>query len=588
MAGDNTVDIVFQAEDNASATFSKVNNELAGVQAKAAESNAAWRKEAGLSSDMTVNWTKLTRESAQAQEFMSGKVGKTAADFGPATAAMREASVATKGVGEASQSSGGFMESFAGRLVGVTAAFEVLRYAAEAVKYVVTESMDLESAEVRFKSLAGNTDAATTAFEGLGKASDDTNMSVADLAKTSDTLLEAGVKMEDIPATITRMGQAAKVSNIDLQESANALLRASRGEVGARDITTATRLAGDETGRLQAQYKDISVTIPNIAKEMERTQQATARTRQDADRLATRTTQDANLVAARSITDLDKLITRATSDLDKLTGAQSSFGEAHGGEATFNKFRGLSGGTEGPSARANAELTKELREGTAQIGKEEGVDAMALVRSGEIKMNEVIQAYGRSHAEEETKAARGREDANLGASRGREDVDTKAARGREDAGTAISRENADLKANLELRREREKMQLATDVTNELQGITDSPVWAAVNLQRNYQAHKDTVKGQAETAAHVAQREASHVGSAARSAADIDANSAGTVVLPWSSSGAAAPRARDSVDDWLARPQASAGKASNADLIPHLAEVAKNTRDLHDLMSKVFA
>jgi hypothetical protein len=260
-------------------------------------------------------------------------------------------------------------------------------------------------------------------------------MSVADLVKTSTTLLEAGVKMEDIPKTITRMGEAARFANIELEESANALLRASRGEVGARDITTATRLSGDESGRLQATYKDISVTIPNMAKEMERTQRATERTRQDADRLATRTTQDTNLIATRSTADLDKMITRATSDLDKLTGAQSSFSEAHGGDATFNAFRGISGGKQGPSARANAELMKELREGTAQISKEEGIDAMALVRSGEIKINEVIQAYGRAHEALETKASRGREDTNLGAARGREDVDTKEARGREDAGT---------------------------------------------------------------------------------------------------------------------------------------------------------
>jgi hypothetical protein len=548
---------------------------------------AKLRSEVAQASNMTVNWSKLTRESANAQEFMAGKVGKTAADFKPATAAMREASVATKGVGLDAESTGGRLEQFAGRLVGVTAAFEVLRYAAEAVKYVITESMELESTEVRFKSLAGNTDASSKAFEGLKQAADDTNMSVADLAKSSDTLLEAGVKMADIPETITRMGQASKVANVDLQESANALLRASRGEVGARDITTATRLAGDETGRLQAQYKDISVTIPNIAKEMERTQRATERTRQDSDRLATRTTQDVNLVATRSTADLDRLITRATSDLDKLLGAQSSFGEAHGGEATFNAFRGVGGGKQGPSARANAELMKELREGTAQIGKEEGVDAMALVRSGEIKMGEVIQAYGRAHEAEETAASRGREDKDLGAARGREDIDTKAARGREDVGTAMSRENEDLRANLELRKEREKLQLADDVRNELEGISDSPVWAAVTLQRNYQVYKHTARGQLDTKAHEVQREASHVGDAARSAADIDAGSAGTVVLPWSTNPVQRPA--DSVDKWLATPpQASAGNANSSALIPHLQAVVKATDDLHGFLRTVFA
>ena len=44
----------------------------------------------------TVNRTQLAKEHAAAQEFMAGKVGKTAANFKAATAEQRAASVATQ------------------------------------------------------------------------------------------------------------------------------------------------------------------------------------------------------------------------------------------------------------------------------------------------------------------------------------------------------------------------------------------------------------------------------------------------------------------------------------------------------------
>jgi hypothetical protein len=510
---ENVVKIEIQADDSsATSAFSRLNSEVSNLggagMGKAQSAMSEWRKETGLSEQATMG---ASREMAN----LSTRVGKTAADFRPATAEMRAASVATKEVGEAASSSGGFMESFAGRLVGVGAAFEVLRLGAEAIKYVITESMDLESTEVRFKSLAGNTQEAATAFEGLKQAADDTQTPVAELGKASITLSEAGVKMKDIPETITQMGKAAKFTNEDLEATANALLRTSRGEVGPRDIATATRLAGDETGRLQDMYKDISITIPNIAKGMEQTQRATERTRQDADRLATRATQAANLA-----------VTRGQHDRDLKLSAETSFGEAHGGADIFKAFQtggtvsSLEGMHGGGQAAIQAVMT-QLREGVAQIGKEQGVDAMQLVREGVIGNDEVLAAGGRSREARETASARGREDTDLSA-----------AYGREDAGTAESRKNQDERTALEFRKEKERLQLVREVRLELMGDPDSEI-SKIDTQRKYGAWQATAEGQLDKAKYGVQKDASHVGSDYQYGADIDANAAGFETFPWS-------------------------------------------------------
>ena len=571
--------------------------------AKSTESNAAWRKEAGLSSDMTVNWTKVTRESAQAQEFMSGKVGKTAADFKPATAAMREASVATKDVGLDAKRTGGFMEGFAGRLIGVTAAFKVLRYAAEAVKYVIGSSMDLESADVRFKSLAGNTQAATTAFAGMSQVADDTTTSVVELSKAGITLLEAGVPMEKINDELEVMAKDAHIAGENLQEVANIQLRLSRGEVGARDLAAISRLTGDETGRLQAQYKDISVTIPLIAKEMERVQRATERARADTDLIAERTRQDADLWAARDMQDRNLQASRTRQDSDLRLSAQTSFIEKHGdakgiaeafqrasgqGQAPYIAVPGMEG-VSGGGQKQESILWKQLQEGVKQIGKEEELSSgemAGLVQKGFFSNDELMAASGRRRAATETGEDRARSDKDTGQERERADTNTEAGRTKADKATDMQIENEGLRGNLELRKEREKQQLIDDARNQLAGTSDTPVWDAVQRDRNYHAYQQTTQGMADKAGYEVQKAASHVGTDINSAWDLDARSAGTVELPWSKSGGAASKAPP-VKLPGDNPQASSGSANNQEIIAHLRELIAANKDINQTMVKVF-
>lgn len=138
MAGDNVVKIVFEADaSQATAGFAKIESELRAVQT----ASSAFSKGAGAAATSTVNWTQLTKDHASALEFMRGKVGKTAADFKPATAEMRaasvatrDASVATREVGEASEGAGTGVRSLASQVVTLGLAYEGARLVIHAVK----------------------------------------------------------------------------------------------------------------------------------------------------------------------------------------------------------------------------------------------------------------------------------------------------------------------------------------------------------------------------------------------------------------------------------------------------------------------
>jgi hypothetical protein len=171
-------------------------------------------------------------------------------------------------------------------------------------------------------------------------------------------------------------------------------------------------------------------------------------------------------------------------------------------------------------------------------------------------------------------------------------VDTKAGRGREDAATAMSRENEDLKTNLELRKEREKMQLLDDARNQLAGTGDSPVWDADQRDTRYQAYKRTVQGGLDTKAHEAQSTASHTGEAFRSASDIDARAAGYVEFPWSSKpgspDASAPA--QTTPDLPNSPQASSGQAGhvgNKETLDHLRELIAANKEINQTLERIF-
>jgi hypothetical protein len=369
---DGVVNIIFQADSSSTTkAFATLNSEMAGA------------------SGSTVNWTKLTKESAQAQEFMRGTVGKTAADFKAATAAQREASVAT---GEASQSMG----KLAGQVGLAYLAYRALHAAVDAVKYVVTESASLETASVRFSNLAGNTKEATAAFEGLKAVAKETNINITELAPAATTMLEAGIPLAKIDETMVSIGNKANVAGSSVAELSDIYLRLeSKGDISGRQLAMLSKVTGDQTGSLSAMYKDMTITIPLIAKEMERVQRATERTRQDSERLLN--TQNAFL---------EKHGAQA--------GIEAAFKAQSGqGMAPYVKVAGMEnvGGMGQGAVKAD---WKYLQEGMKQLGAEEHISAQAmqgLVQSGAIGMDEVRDAAKRAHEQQDITRQRANQDA---------------------------------------------------------------------------------------------------------------------------------------------------------------------------------
>lgn len=295
-AGDAQVNIVFTADTSQmTSAFAKLNGELSSVSSGGATSSmAAWRKETGLTEQATIG-------ANRTMATFGGTVGKTATDFKPATAEMRAASIATGEMGAKAEAAGGSMGKMVIQAGLLYAGYRLLREAGEAVKYVVTQSMSLETAEVRFKNLAGNTDEAREAFEGLKTVAKETNTNIVELAPAANTLLEAGVPMNKLDEAMRGVADRARVAGSTVAEMSEIVLRANtRGEVSGRELAMIAKVTGDETGRLAAEYQDMSITIPQMVKDMERFQRATEQARQDADRMASRQTQDANLAASRN------------------------------------------------------------------------------------------------------------------------------------------------------------------------------------------------------------------------------------------------------------------------------------------------
>jgi hypothetical protein len=532
---DGQVNIVFNADTSQmTQAFAKVNSELASSSGGATSAIAGLRQEGTKAATSTVNWTQVAKDHAAAQEFMAGKVGKTAADFKAATAEQRAASVATREATTAGESFGSLsFGSLVGRLTGVSAAFELVRLAAEGVKFAVGSSMELESADVRFKSLAGNTQAATKTFEGMKDVADDTQTNVVELSKAGITLLEAGVPMDKINEKLEVMGKQARIAGENVQDVANVQLRLSRGEVSARDLSTISRVTGDETGKLQAQYKDISVTIPLIAKEMERTQRATERTRQDHDKIAVRLEQDNDLLATQKMHDRDLADSRSRQDLDRSESRSEQYrdvqerrtiedwqgrlaeGQTARGGPIGPRFPGGFTPDEGPIQQETYSKFGKggyVIEGSFERKQREEANRVGFAKEDRAREDRNIDEK-RVREDRDQKADRSREDADTREERARAVVNLAAGRGRADSGTELQRANEDERNALELRKEREKAQLIEDARNQLAGESDTPVWDAVQRENNYQAYQRTAQGQADAAGYQATKLAQNAGSA---------------------------------------------------------------------------
>lgn len=237
-----------------------------------------------------------------------------------------------------------------------------------------------------------------------------------------------------------------------------------------------------------------------------------------------------------------------------------------------------------------------LQQGVDQISKEEGINVMGMLRSGEIKMGEVLQAAGRARQEKET-------DVN----RVREDKDTKAAYGREDVGTTMGRANQDARIDQELRKEFLKKDLIERAQKGL--IGGSP-----DIDKQYANYAGTQEAAQQRGALEFKTAAQDSGDSLRAFSDaIDAavlslTGYDAALHPVKGAQLAEPYAPSGKPggpktDWSTYfpgqglPEDSAGKSSNIALAPHLKALetlvertddsVSELRGLHALLSKTF-
>ena len=399
---DNLVKVVFEADTSQlKQAFASVNGEVSNVSAM-----AAWRKETGLSEQATIGATTGLTNFRTA-------IGKTAADFKPATEEMRKASVATEETGRN-------VEGLGIKITFLYMGYRLLREAMQAVKYALTESAQFEETAVRFKNLAGNTEAATKAFDGLSAVAKETAINVVELSAGATEMLEAGVKMKDIPDVMRSIGKEANITGHAVSEFTDIYLRAAtRGEVSGRQLAMISEITGDQTHKLADEYQDMTITLPLLATQAERLAKAAERTRADTERT----------------------LSAHNAFIDK-TGAGAPLFDA------FQKAGGLGGSTMVPYVKVPGmenvqgqgqaqvrEVWKELQTGMKQIAKEEHIS------SQQVSENVRVGAGGF-----------GKEDLMSAAQRSREATEIAKQRQREDYQTAIT-----------VRKEQEKLDLAAKV-----------------------------------------------------------------------------------------------------------------------------
>jgi hypothetical protein len=377
-AGDNLVNITFAAEDEASATFAKVQSELAAVQSKAAQSNAAWRAETGLSAQATIGANKPMAE-------LRAHAGKTAADFKPATQAMRDASVAVEDLGKKGTSG---MGEFRGSMRALRMdIFEVVALLGVMVK-AVDEAGKAEAAQ-RHARDQGISNVSIIKLEGAARQE---NFDPAEYDNAAVSLKVAGVAAKNLDTDVTQLGIASRVSGVPLKEliaTAASMTEefASGGVPTMTQMNTLTLASSGATQGLTDEYRELAKTLKYTEEEWKVQEQAQARSH--------------------------KKMEEQTSAIDSFAGktgiaAQAFKAFSHGGGSISGAGIGMAGGV----------LSKQFSEGLAQLSNETGIGTQQIknyMTAGKIGYEDLISASGRykAHQQEEIEFTQKQRDEKL-------------------------------------------------------------------------------------------------------------------------------------------------------------------------------
>jgi hypothetical protein len=396
---DALVNVVFQADTSQmTAAFAKVNSELSSVASSGGTSAmSAWRKETGLAEQATidVNRRLLT---------LGGTVGKTAADFKPATAAMRQASVAggeLSGATERATSSfDGMVNRMATRLLIFGAISEALRGIGAAAK----ESMSFETAQVQFANLSNNRGTVGQDWSKLRSISTQTSIPTPELAKASLDLQKSGESSHDAGAELVNLAKYADISGQSV-ESLAAKMGKLKWEHGTiEDAAELAQLTGDSGKAVSDEivsYRERGFVLDHAVEAQKEI------TRQSA-------------LTAEQQQIIDEHINRAAAATDRQRSAVLSVGEAiksvqKQGYAQFMAQASggggaVAGGTD-PISKLAKPVSAELQTGLHQVMAETGVDVTKIGLKAEEVSSILFAGAQRYHAEASREREQAQQDA---------------------------------------------------------------------------------------------------------------------------------------------------------------------------------
>ena len=376
MADDNTVKIDFVADTSSmTSAFSQVNSELAASQAKGSESMAAWRKETGLAAQPVID---LNRQMVQLRDH----AGKTAADFKPATAEMRAASVAAEDLGKKGASSiGAFRGTMRALRFDIFEVVAVLGIMAKAM-----EEAAKSEASQRHAGQQGISNVSVIKLEGAARAE---NFEPHQYDDAAISLKVAGMAEGDLTENVKQLGIASRITGEPFEklvETAAAMTEEleTGGIPSLSQMTTLTVASSGATQELTDEYRELERTL-KLTEQAWRVQEE---------------------VQARSHKQTEENTSVVNTMAEKMGVTQKVFAEFQGNTLIGGQSLSTTGTGNFAEGRQGKAVLDEYKEGYKQIQTEQGYTRMQMdqyIKAGTIGYQDLIsgsQRY-RAHQQEE-------------------------------------------------------------------------------------------------------------------------------------------------------------------------------------------
>jgi hypothetical protein len=245
--------------DSGSKVYDKIGYSVESV----AKASAEWRKESGMSEKATISLGKGFVD-------LRGIVGKTAADFKPATEEMRKASLGLNDVKKAAEDTGGGFSGMLGRIGQVAAGYLTVRAAVKLAeeawsdysredaagrhiglmeKVVAPErrgSMtDRDTGQVWTPRVGSQAKPQINVEEGIAKSAAAHSMLVQEYEPTQRSLSAVGIHGEKLVKTLDKLADTSRVTGIPMEQLASSTIKVQGNlEATADDMQTVA-----ETGK---------------------------------------------------------------------------------------------------------------------------------------------------------------------------------------------------------------------------------------------------------------------------------------------------------------------------------------------------